>query len=207
MKRAPLVALLALLALVLSAAGCQRETTVEAPPPRPVRAAIAEKRGLGQSVVLTGQIPAEKETALAFRIGGRIIERQADVGQHVEPDQVLAMLDPQNEFNNLRSARAALSAAESLEKDANQFQPQETLLERGLHDAGSVRSGAAAYRTARAAVDVSGIMTARGSESSEVVQAGQMVGRPRFGMGRRLRCAGAGDPFRAGGRRNRDRSG
>ena len=72
MKRASLLLLLALSALVLSAAGCKRETTAEAPPPRPVRTVIAEKRDLGQSVVLTGQILAEKESSLAFRIGGRI---------------------------------------------------------------------------------------------------------------------------------------
>jgi len=34
------------------------------------------------------------------------------VGDHVEPDQVLAKLDPQNELNALRSARAALSPAQ-----------------------------------------------------------------------------------------------
>ena len=61
--------LLALAALAFVAAGCKRETTAEAPPPRPVRTVIAEQSELGQSVVLTGQILAEKESALAFRIG------------------------------------------------------------------------------------------------------------------------------------------
>jgi multidrug efflux pump subunit AcrA (membrane-fusion protein) len=122
-----------LTALALAMAGCKPEKTAEAPQPRPVRSVIAEKSELGQSVVLTGQILAEKELALAFRIGGRIIERKADVGNRVTPNQVLAKLDPQNELNGLRSARAALSAAEGkLSQDSNNFERQQTLLNRGF---------------------------------------------------------------------------
>ena len=100
--------LLAAPALVLMLCGCNREEAKEAPPPRPVRTVVVEKGGLGQTIVLTGQIQAEKEVALAFRIGGRIIERSVDTGDRVKPDQVVAKLDPQNELNSLRSARAAL---------------------------------------------------------------------------------------------------
>ncbi len=196
-RRGPRLTLLVLAALALVAAGCKRETTAEAPPPRPVRTVIAEKGELGQSVVLTGQILAEKETALAFRIGGRILERSAGVGDRVTPDQVLAKLDPQNELNALRSARAALSAAQGrLEQDANQFQRQQHLLDRGFTTRVLFDQAQQAYRTSQASVDdakaqleiaedrvsytelkanVSGTITARGAESGEVVQAGQMV--------------------------------
>ena len=189
--------LCAIAALAFTVAGCKRETTVEAPPPRPVRTVIAEKSELGQSVVLTGQILAEKETSLAFRIGGRILERSAGVGDHVTPNQVLAKLDPQNELNALRSARAALSAAQGrLEQDANQFQRQQQLLDRGFTTRVLFDQAQQAYRTAQAAVDdakaqleiaedrvgytelkanLAGTITARGAESGEVVQPGQMV--------------------------------
>ena len=186
-----------LLALALAMAGCKAEKTAEAPPPRPVRTVIAEKTELGQSVVLTGQILAEKEVALAFRIGGRIIERKADVGNHVTPNQVLAKLDPQNELNALRSARAALSAAEGrLAQDSNNFQRQQTLLTRGFTTRVLFDQAEQALRTSRAQVDdanaqlhiaedrvsytelkadVAGTITARRAESGEVVQAGQPV--------------------------------
>ena len=100
-------------ALFLSAfavflAGCGQETKIESAQVRPVRTATAQKSELGELVVLTGQVQAENEAALAFRIGGRIIERSAGVGDHVVPDQVLAKLDPKDELNALRSARAAL---------------------------------------------------------------------------------------------------
>ena len=89
-------------ALAVLLSGCKRETAHEAPP-RPVRTVVVETGGLGGSIVLTGQIQAEKEVALAFRIGGRIIERLVDTGDRVTSDQVVAKLDPQNELNSLRS--------------------------------------------------------------------------------------------------------
>jgi membrane fusion protein, multidrug efflux system len=187
----------AILAVALAMAGCKPETKAEAPPPRPVRTVIAEKSELGQSVVLTGQILAEKEVALAFRIGGRIIERSADVGNRVTPDQVLAKLDPQNELNALRSARAALSAAQGrLTQDSNNFERQQQLLNRGFTTRVLFDQAQQALRTAQAQVDdakaqlhiaedrvsytelkadVAGTITARRAESGEVVQAGQPI--------------------------------
>jgi multidrug efflux pump subunit AcrA (membrane-fusion protein) len=50
--------------------------------------------------------------SLAFRIGGRILKRFANVGDRVVPEEILATLDPVDEQNALRSATAALSAAE-----------------------------------------------------------------------------------------------
>src|ERR1700733_15207503 len=98
-------------ALVVLLSGCKREAANEAPPPRPVRTVVVEKGGLGGSIVLTGQIQAEKEVALAFRIGGRVHDPLGDRGDRVTPDQVVANPDPQNELNSLRSARATLSGA------------------------------------------------------------------------------------------------
>jgi membrane fusion protein, multidrug efflux system len=197
LRSGPRLTLSALAGLALIAAGCKREETAEAPPPRPVRTVIAERSELGQAVVLTGQILADKEIALAFRIGGRILDRSADVGDRVKPDEVVAKLDPQNELNALRSARAALAAAEGrLEQDANQFQRQQQLLDRGFTTRVLFDQAQQAYRTSQAAVDdakaqleiaedrvsytelkanVSGTITARGAEAGEVVQAGQMV--------------------------------
>jgi RND family efflux transporter MFP subunit len=197
LPRRPALALAAL-TLVQVLAGCERETAEEAPPPpRPVRTVVVEKGGLAESIVLTGQIQAEKEVALAFRIGGRIIERSADTGDRVTPDQVVAKLDPQNELNSLRSARAALSAAKArLEQDSNHFDRQDTLLKQGWTTRANFDQAQQALRTAQAAVDdakaqveiaedrvsytqlkagLTGTITRRAAESGEVVQAGQMV--------------------------------
>lgn len=199
--------LLFLPTLAMLLAGCEPETKAEAPQARPVRTVTAEKSELGEVVVLTGPIQAENETALAFRIGGRIIERSAGVGDHVEPDQVLAKLDPQNELNALRSARAA-AAQGKLVQARNTFQRQETLLSRGFTTKVLFDQAQQGLRTTQAQVDdakaqleiaedrvsytqlkanVAGTITARGAESGEVVQAGQnFPGRPLCWVGRRI---------------------
>jgi membrane fusion protein, multidrug efflux system len=196
LSRFPLTALIAPV-LVVMLAGCKREVAQEAPAVRPVRTVTVEKAGIGETIVLTGQIQAEKEVALAFRIGGRIIERLVDTGAHVTADQVVAKLDPQNEFNTLRSANAALSAAKArLEQDSNHFDRQQTLLQQGWTTRANFDQAQQALRTAQAAVDdakaqveiaedrvgytelkagVNGTITSRSAESGEVVQAGQMI--------------------------------
>jgi RND family efflux transporter MFP subunit len=177
--------------------GCDPGAEANPSPVRPVRTVTAERGHVGEQVVLTGQINAEKETALAFRIGGRIIERLADVGDRVEPDQVLAKLDPQDELNTLRSAQAALTAAQGqLVEASNNFDRQKQLLERGFTTKVLFDQAQQALRTAQSRVDdaqaqsqladdrvtytqlkanVTGSITARGAEAGEVVQPGQMI--------------------------------
>lgn len=46
------------------------------------------------SVTLTGDVQARVQADLSFRVGGKIIERNVDVGDHVSANQVLARLDP-----------------------------------------------------------------------------------------------------------------
>jgi membrane fusion protein, multidrug efflux system len=184
-------------ALAMLLAGCEPETKTRGAEARPVRTITAAKGNVGESVVLTGQINAENEAALAFRIGGRIIERLANVGDRVEPDQVLAKLDPQNELNALRSAQAALTAAQGqLVEARNTFDRQSTLLQRGFTTKVLFDQAQQTRQTAQSRVDdataqlqiaedgvsytqlkanLTGSITARGAESGEVVQPGQMV--------------------------------
>ena len=195
--RGPIRALVGVLALAVLAAGCNQEAKTEPPQPRPVRTVTVEKGVVGDSVVLTGDIRAENEVNLAFRIGGRIIERKGGVGDKVEPDQVLAKLDPQDELNALRSAQAALAAARAQEVEAqNNFDRQNHLMERGFTTRANFDQANQGLTTAQARVDdaaaqldiaqdrvsftelkanVSGTITARTAESGEVVQAGQPI--------------------------------
>ena len=195
--RGPAGALVVASALALLVAGCNQEAKTEPPQPRPVRTVTVEKGKVGDSVQLTGDIRAENEVNLAFRIGGRIIERKGEVGDKVEPDQVLAKLDPQDELNGLRSAQAALAAAEAQVAEAqNNFDRQNHLMERGFTTRAIFDSAKQGLQTAQARVDdataqldiaqdrvgftelkanVEGTITARLAESGQVVQAGQPI--------------------------------
>jgi multidrug efflux pump subunit AcrA (membrane-fusion protein) len=75
------------------------------PEARPVRTVTVANRETGETVAFTGRIEAENESRLAFRVGGRMIERLANVGDRVEPDQVVARLDPQDQLNSLHAIR------------------------------------------------------------------------------------------------------
>ena len=196
-KRNPLGIWSLLFAVGLVLASCKPDTKVEAPEIRPVRTVTAAKGEVGETVVLTGHVQAEDEPAFAFRIAGRMIERPVNVGDRVKAGQVPAKLDPENELNALRSAEAALVAAQGqLTYARGDFERQRQLLANGhtprarfdqsqnaLQSAQSqVDDAEARLRIARDRVswttleaDAPGTVTARGAEPGEVVQAGQMI--------------------------------
>jgi RND family efflux transporter MFP subunit len=181
-------------------AGCKPDSKGDdLPEIRPVRTVTATKGQAGETVVLTGHIQAEDEPALAFRIGGRMIDRPVNVGDRVAAGQVLAKLDPENERSALRSAESALTAAQGqLTYARGDFERQRQLLANGhtprarfdqsqkaLQNAESqVDNTEAQLQIARDRVswttltaDAPGTVTARGAEPGEVVQAGQMIVR------------------------------
>src|SRR6195256_3534810 len=190
--------LLAGLAAALLAA-CQPEADTAPPQVRPVRTVTVVKREVGETVSYTGRIQAENETRLAFRISGRMVERSVKVGDHVEPGQVVAKLEPQDELNALRTAQASVAAAQGqLNQAQSNFDRQKTLLARDIASRAQFEQAESALKTARAQldtaeaqlkaakdrvsytelrVDAAGTVVATGAEAGEVVQAGQMIVR------------------------------
>jgi membrane fusion protein, multidrug efflux system len=111
---------------------CKPDTKVEAPEIRPVRTVTAARGEAAETVVLTGHIRADDEPSFAFRLSGRVIERPVNVGARVEAGQTLAKLDPENELSVLRSAEAALTAAQGqLNYARGDFERQRQLLVNG----------------------------------------------------------------------------
>ena len=184
------------LALALLSA-CQPEADTAPPQVRPVRTVTVVKRDVGETVSFTGRIQAENETRLSFRISGRMVERSVNVGDHVEPGQVVAKLEPQDELNALRTAQASVAAAQGqLNQAQSNFDRQQTLLARDIASRAQFEQAESALKTARAQldtaeaqlkaakdrvsytelrVDSAGTVIATGAEAGEVVQAGQMV--------------------------------
>lgn len=191
---------LLLLCVLIALSGCGRQQTkAEAPPPRPIRTVTVSEQQIADSATLTGHVEAEDEAALAFRISGRMMERMVNIGDHVVPGEVLAILDPQNEVNALRASQSALAAAKAeLHQTTAAFERQRTLLSQGHTTRSQFDLAEKAMLTARARVeaaqvqvnidadrvsytmltsDAEGTVTARGAEPGEVVQAGQMIVR------------------------------
>jgi RND family efflux transporter MFP subunit len=187
-----------LTAIMLLVGGCQREAEKPAAPPvRTVRTTTVEAPRQIGDLGFTGHVEAQDQAALSFRIGGRLAERLVGVGATVAEGEVVARLDPENELNDLRAARAALTAAEgALRKAENQHQRQEHLLARNVTSQADfeaaeqgrvaaraqVEAAQARVRTAEDIVafttlkaDAPGIVTRVGAEPAEVVAAGRMI--------------------------------
>lgn len=82
--------------------------------PRPVVVSAPQPlHGPADEQALPGSIHARVEADLAFRIAGKLAERRVDMGAHVEPGTVLAVLDPEDARLNLAAARARVAAAEA----------------------------------------------------------------------------------------------
>jgi RND family efflux transporter MFP subunit len=180
-------------------AGCGQESETAAHHARPVRTVTIEKRTAGIPVTLTGRIEAEDEVNLAFRISGRVIRSDLNVGDRLEAGQPVAQLESQNERNALRAAQANLAAAEGqLVQARNHFERQDTLLKQGWTTRANHDQAKQAMQTAQAQVDAAeaqlkaahdmvsftelkadapGVVTAIGPRAGAVVQAGQMIVR------------------------------
>jgi multidrug efflux pump subunit AcrA (membrane-fusion protein) len=117
--------------LALLAACNQNTSQVQAPLPR-VDVVTAEVIDFAPRATLTGTIAAQVQNDLSFRLSGKIIERNVDVGDHVTADQVLARLDPRTQQADVDSAKAGVTSAQAqLKQAAATFDRQKSLLDSG----------------------------------------------------------------------------
>lgn len=177
-------------------AACRNEPTPQAPLTR-VKAVTAEIVDFTPSMTLTGVIEARTRTDLSFRINGKISERIASVGDRVKQGQVLAKLDPDEQQEEVVSAKAGVASAEALVRQTTvAFDRQKELLTRGNttrrdHDQAEadMRSAEAQLKQAQSDLkiaddrlsytelraDADGIITAQSAEVGQVVAQAQPI--------------------------------
>lgn len=179
-------------------AGCSKP----APAPEPVRAVkvfTVGVSGLQANHEYSGEVRARVESRLGFRVAGKMVKRQAEVGQRVKAGQVLAQLDPQDYKLAADSARAALAAAvTNRDLAAADFKRFQSLKEQNFISGAELERRETALKAAQAQVqqaqaqlantgnqvgyanlvaDVSGVVTAVDAEVGQVVSAGTPVVR------------------------------
>jgi membrane fusion protein, multidrug efflux system len=184
-------------ALVLGLAACS------APPPSapklPPNFAVMKVRAgdIPITASLSGDIEAQVEQDLSFRVGGQIASLAVDVGDHVKKGDVLAHIDPQELQANADLAAASVTSAQAqlTQAQANDTR-QQSLLTQGNTTRANVDSADAALAAATSALksaqaqaasakeqlsyaeleaDADGIVVARSAEVGQVVQAAQPV--------------------------------
>jgi RND family efflux transporter MFP subunit len=190
--------------MVLAAAGsallvgCSRP----APAEEPIRAVKVLTVGAGslQSVLeFSGEIRPRVESRLGFRVGGKLIKRQVELGQRVKAGQVLAQLDAQDYQLAADAAQAQLGAAvTNRDLAAADFKRFKELREQNFISGAELERREATLKAAQAQVDQAqaqlkaqrnqgayatlvadapGVVTAIEAEVGQVVSAGLPVVR------------------------------
>ncbi len=184
------------IALTVIVAACSKPAAV----PEPVRSVQTLTVSAGQAggtVEYAGEVRARVESRLAFRVGGKMVSRPADLGDSVKAGQVLASLDAQDLRLGQEAARSAVQAARvnhdqaqadlkrftdlrdqgfisaaELERRDTTLKAAQAQLEQAQALAG-VQINQARYSTLIA--DASGVVTAVEAEPGAVLSAGATV--------------------------------
>ncbi len=190
--------LLAVIGALASLAACSKPTAL----PDPVRAVKVMKvgtSGVEAAHEYAGEVRARVESRLGFRVAGKIIKRQAEVGQRVKVGQLLAQIDPQD-YKLAFEAGAAQVAAAATNRDlaAADFKRFAALKEQNFISGAELERRETTLKAAQAQLeqaqaqlksqgnqtgyanlvaDVSGIVTAVEAEPGQVVAAGTPVVR------------------------------
>lgn len=119
-RRLKALAALLLTGSALLLAGCGQENPAnageapaskEATLARPVQVTTVSFRPRETQKSFVGVVRARREIDLAFRVGGKVVQRLAEVGDRIEPGTVVARLDKEDLKLELESAKAEMQAA------------------------------------------------------------------------------------------------
>lgn len=194
-RRIGLVGVLSAL-MALGACSGKKET------PEPIRSVKLISVGASDLNVqgeYAAEVKARVESRLSFRVGGKILVRQAEAGQRVQAGQVLAEVDVQDYALAAQAAQAQVIGARS-QRDlaAADFKRYEALLAQNFISAAELERRSATLKAAQATLDQalaqaqsqsnqagyakllatsSGVITGVEAEPGQVVSAGQPVVR------------------------------
>jgi membrane fusion protein, multidrug efflux system len=192
-RRVAPCSLLLVAGLVL--AGCNEDAKQGNAPEQLVKvdkAALTQYQPIAE---VSGQVEARVQTDLAFRISGKIIARNVDIGSHVRAGDVLMKLDNSQQQADVTIAEASLRAAQAgLKQKTLSFERYQTLYasrdvsqqvfdqaqQEMITAQASLEAAEAVLATAKDTLsytelkaDANGIITARNVEVGGVVSAAQ----------------------------------
>jgi len=101
-----------LLALLAAGGGCSEKPPVTLEP-RLVNVVRANLASASSDVGYSGEVRARYETDLSFRVPGKIVARNVEIGSNVKQGDVLARLDREDQQLNAQGAQSQLAAAKS----------------------------------------------------------------------------------------------
>ena len=189
------------LALALAAmallAGCKGEAAAPQEAVRPVKVAVVAEAPSSRTLTYSGVVRSRIDSAMGFRVAGKIVQRSVNVGDRVDVGQVIARLDETDLKLAETAAKAAVVSARSRRDVANDhlerakvLLPKE-IISQAAYDTrrNELEAAAAGLETAEAQLrqainavgyatlqaDKAGLVTAVTAEPGQVVGAGQAV--------------------------------
>ncbi len=194
-KSYPKLSIAALVAAAMLAA-CSKPAPTEEPI-RAVRVITVGEASFDATYEFAAEVRARSESRLSFRVAGKMIRRQAELGQRVKAGQVLAQLDPQD-YKLAADAAQAQVAAAATNRDlaAADFKRFKELKEQNFISGAELERRESVLKAAQATLqqtqaqlssqgnqarytnlvaDVSGVVTAVEAEPGQVVTAGTPV--------------------------------
>jgi membrane fusion protein, multidrug efflux system len=186
---------------------CKPEAAA-APPEviRPVKTMIVGSASTTSTGSYSAEIRPRVESQLAFRVGGKVIERLVDIGAVVKKDQVLMRLDPSDLQLSANAALAQVAAAKANDDVAQAtLKRSQDLAKQNFISAGALDQAIGAANASRAALaaaqansalganatqygvlraDADGVVTALSAEVGQVVAAGTPVLKVSAGAGK-----------------------
>ncbi len=179
-------------------AACSKPAPSEEPV-RSVKVMTVSSTSLTAEPELAGEVRARVESRLGFRVAGKMVRRQAELGQRVQAGAVLAQLDPQDYQLAAQAAQAQVVAA-TTNRDlaAADFKRYKELRAQNFISGAELERRDAALKSAQAQLDqakaqasaqgnqarythlvadVAGVITAVDAEAGQVVAAGTPVVR------------------------------
>jgi len=186
--------------LVLLACLILQACTKPVPAEEPVRAVKVVTVGLDamqSGVEYAGEVRSRVESRLGFRVSGKLLRRNVELGQHVKAGELLAQLDPQDFKLAADGARAQLAAAATNRDLAlADYKRYKDLREQNFISAAELERRDTALKAAQAQVDqaqaqlaglgnqtgyanlvadVAGVVTSVDAEPGQVLAAGTPV--------------------------------
>jgi membrane fusion protein, multidrug efflux system len=185
------------LAVAAILTGCNSEAKVAQEVVRPVKVAVVGDASRGRTLTYSGVVRPRIESAVGFRVPGKIVERLVNVGDSLEVDQIIARLDDIDLKLAEQSAKAGVDSARSRRDVAHdnlergKVLLRNTTISQAAYDtrrnemdaaASGLESAEAQLRQATNAVGYAtlrahkaGIVTAVSAEPGQVITAGQAV--------------------------------
>ena len=195
--RGRMTGLLLILGFAAGLAGCRGEAAVSQESARPVKVARIAAASPKRTLTYSGVVRPRVESALGFRVPGKIIARSVNVGDRLEVEQTIALLDETDLKLAENAARAAVASARSRRDVASDNLERakvllpKAIISQAVYDTrrNELDAAAAALDAAQAQLrqavnavgyatlkaDKAGIVTAVMAEPGQVVNAGQAV--------------------------------